>query len=284
MSQPEDICVPDYVAEYVLDYQLEEFKHAFSGRSIRGARVVEIGGDFHMVSARLFAANGATQVITTSLANSFSAEPLPAGVCCEPVDFSKVAVAENSVDLVYGVAVLEHLPDVDAVAQTIFRILSQDGVAHLHGCPLWAGPDGHHVWLYENQIEGFEAVPIDPSRPLYCFNDRARNPIPDWAHLVHAPEELVALLVKSAIPSANAAAAVDFVYNSNGRMFGSASNRLSANEIIRRFGHYFDVEIDRIVSSSPENEHFLKARKWFTEDDLRTAGLRLRLTKRKNLA
>lgn len=135
----ESICVPDYVATHVLDYQLEEFKQAYAGCSIKGARVVEIGGDFHMVSARLFAANGAAQVITTSLANSFSAKPLPTGVSCEPVDFSKVAVAENSVDLVYGVAVLEHLPDVDAVAQAIDRILAQDGVAHLHGCPLWGG-------------------------------------------------------------------------------------------------------------------------------------------------
>lgn len=124
---------------------------------------------------------------------------------------------------------------------------------------------------------------IDPSRPLYCFNDRARNPVPDWAHLVHSPAELTQLLVRDGIPPANADAAVDFVYNLSGRAFGSASNRLSSNELIRRFGRYFEVEVDRIVSGNAENAHFLKARARFTEDDLRTAGLRLRLTKRQKV-
>lgn len=275
------ICVPDYVAEHALDYQLDEFRRAYAGFNIKGARVVEIGGDFHMVSARLFAANGAAEVITTSLANSFSVKPLPSGVRCEPVDFSRVAVAENSVDIVYGVAVLEHLPSVDKVAQSIDRLLTQDGVAHLHGCPLWGGPDGHHLWLYENQVAGREAVGIDPSQPLYRFNDRARNPVPDWAHLVNSPAELAAILVEAGLPAANADAAVDFVYNTSGRAFGSASNRLTSNDIIRRFGHYFEVEIDRIVSDNDENVNFLKARARFTEEDLRTAGLRLRLQKRR---
>jgi hypothetical protein len=54
---------------------------------------------------------------------------------------------------------------------------------------------------------------------------------------------------------------------------------LSSNESIRRFGEYFEAEADRIVAGNPENEHFLKVWARFTEDDLRTAGLRLRLRK-----
>lgn len=280
MDKAEKFSVPKYVQDHIYDYQLDEFRNVYKAKEIKGARVVEIGGDYHLVSSRLFAANGATSVVTTSLANSFSPEPLPEVVSCRPVDFSQLTLEPNSVDLIFGVAILEHIPDAEQIATAIDRLLAPGGVAYLHGCPLWAGPDGHHIWLYENQIKGSEGMPCDPSDPIYCFNNVQKNPIPDWAHCVNDPRELMALLVSTGKQKLHAEAIANFVYNLDGKSFGSSSNRKSSSELISQFNQYFDVKVGRVLAQNQENEYYAFARRRFSEADLKTVGLRLTLTKR----
>ncbi|ACB95671.1 hypothetical protein [Beijerinckia indica] len=61
----QEIIIPDYVARHATSYQIDEFRKFFNRIDLRGKRVLEIGCDYNLVTARLFAANGADYVATT---------------------------------------------------------------------------------------------------------------------------------------------------------------------------------------------------------------------------
>jgi glycosyltransferase involved in cell wall biosynthesis/SAM-dependent methyltransferase len=270
--------VPDYVRQHATDFQLEEFDKVFSRIDLNGKHVLEIGCDYHLASARLFAANGAADVIATSLADWRSAEPMPPNVSFQVGDASYKGLPDQSIDIVYGIAILEHLPDIEHVALAIKRVLKPGGIAYLQGCPIWSGPYGHHIWLCENQIGGHESKSNDPANPLYSFADAVKNPIPHWSHLTHNSAQLADLLVDSGLPRDHAHGVSEFVFNRDGKFTGACSNFVPASEIMAKFSKYLDVKGDPILAHEQENVHFQEARALFTEEDLRSNGLRLWLT------
>jgi SAM-dependent methyltransferase len=279
-----EMVVPDYVRQTASPYHLEEFRKVFSRVDLRGKSVLEIGSDFHLASARLFAANGAAEVVANNLWEWRSPEPLPPNVTFRAGDISDVALPDHSFDVVYGVAVLEHIPDVGRVAQAVKRILHPGGVAYLQGCPVWTGALGHHVWLDAHQTAETEGVAWEAneawSETVYSFADPAKNPIPHWAHLTHTPAELREMLMAKDVPSVDAERIVRFVYNLDGRMTGACSNFKAPSEILDGFREHFAVECEPILHSEPENAEFRKASERYSESDLTTLGLQLWLTDR----
>lgn len=264
------IKIPDYVAQKAAGYQIDEFRKFFSRVDPRGKRVLEIGSDFHLASARLFAANGATQVIATNIGNWRSDEPLPPGVEFQVGDAGDVKFADASFDIIYGIAVLEHIPDFEKVAAAIDRLLNSNGVAYLQGCPLWPSSLGHHVWADRRAIDN--SSPADET--LYTFADPDKNPIPHWAHLVSSPKDMKGALIGKGVPLRHAEHLVRFIYNADGSMTGSCSNFKSASDVIAAFQDRFLVEVNRITDNTT-NEHFVSARAQYSESDLRTLGLEL---------
>ena len=117
-----ELIVPEYVRREASDYHFAEFDKVFSSIDLRGKRVLEIGSDYHLVSARLFAANGAVHVLATNLADWRSAEPLPANVSFRVGDVADIDLPPHSIDIVYGIAILEHVPDPERVALAIKRV------------------------------------------------------------------------------------------------------------------------------------------------------------------
>lgn len=274
------LSIPDYVRETAADYHFEEFERFVERVDIRGKRVLEIGSDFHLASARLFMANGAESIVATNIGDWKSDEPMPEGVEFQVCDASDADLAEGSFDIIFGIAIIEHVPDFHKLCASLKKFLKPDGVIYFQGCPLWAGTLGHHVW-YSPDAEDFEKTFATgggkKSKPMqYSFTDN--NPIPDWAHLAMSPDELTTLLVRDGIPEDHATGIVKYVHNLDGTMVGSCSNFFSASEVLDVMQGTFDVEIERIVSDIKPNKYFHLARNKYSEEDLRTLGLRVWMT------
>lgn len=274
--------VPEYVRQTAAEYHFEEFELLRSRVDIRGKRVLEIGSDFHLASARLFMANGADSVVATNIGDWRSDEPLPDRVEFRVCDASDADLPEQSFDIIYGIAIIEHVPDFERLCKAIKRFLKPNGVVYFQGCPMWAGTLGHHVWYSPDQEGDFEATFATgggkKSKPMqYSFTEN--NPIPDWAHLAMSPAELELLLVEEkGIPAKHAEGIVKYVYNLDGTMIGSCSNFYSASEVLGVMKEYFDVDSNPIWSDRKPNEYFEKAREKYSEEDLRTLGLRVWMT------
>lgn len=273
--------VPEYVRNTASDYHFEEFEKIRARVNIQGKRVLELGSDFHLASARLFAVNGATEVVANNLWEWHSAEPLPPNVRYCAGDFSSVDLPEHSFDIVYGIAILEHVLDVDSIALAVRRMLKPGGVAYLQGCPLWTGALGHHIYLDASQTEG-NPKDWEEGRPwtdaVYSFTDENKNPIPNWAHLNRTPNALQKMLVERGVPSGHAAQITNYVYNLDGKMAGACSNFKKPSEIVATFQNYFAVDCQRISYAEHDNPEFKNALETYSELDLSTLGLELWLT------
>ncbi|MEX0875964.1 MAG: glycosyltransferase, partial [Phycisphaerales bacterium] len=269
--------VPAYVKETAADYHFEEFERVLDRVDIRGKRVLEIGSDFHLASARLFMANGADSVVATNIGDWKSDEPLPDRVKFMVCDASDADLPEQSFDIIYGIAIIEHVPDFERLCKAIKRFLKPDGVIYLQGCPMWAGTLGHHVWYSSDSENDKATLAADDGKktgPIqYSFTEN--NPIPDWAHLAMPPAELEILLVEQGVPAPHAEGIVRYVHNLDGTMIGSCSNFFAASEVLEVMNRCFDVEVDRIISDRKPNEYFHKAREKYSEEDLRTLGMRV---------
>lgn len=282
-----EIRIPDYVGESAAPYQIEEFREFIERVDIRGKRVLEIGSDYHMCSARLFHANGARAVVGTNMGDGRSGEALPVGVELKVGDVSDIVCPPESFDIIYGIAVLEHIADLEKVCRAIKTLLRPDGVVYLQGLPLWSGPLGHHVW-YHPEPSGESAVVSAHGRVevpvLYRFDETARNPIPDWAHLVLSPGEMEGLLTRQGVPASDAAGITRFVYNLGDEKTGSSSNFKSASAILEELGRSFEIEVERIPfdldeekihSSTRKNSYYRRALRRYSKEDLWTQGLRV---------
>lgn len=274
--------IPAYVRETAAEYHFEEFEKFRQRIDVRGKRVLEVGSDYHLASARLFMANGADSVVATNIGDWKSDESLPDRVEFRVGDASDLDLPDQSFDIIYGIAIIEHVPNFERLCKAIKRLLKPDGVVYFQGCPMWAGSLGHHVW-YSPDTDGeyeatFAAGGGKKSKPMqYSFTKN--NPIPDWAHLAMSPEELETLLVEEQqLPHSHAEGIVKYVHNLDGTMIGSCSNFFSASEVLDVMQHHFETEVDRIWVDRKPNEYFEKALERYSEEDLRTLGMRVWMT------
>jgi SAM-dependent methyltransferase len=277
-----EIQIPKYVSDHIQGYQLEEFRQFFRRigvAGIRGKSVLEIGSDYYLAIARLFSANGAKRVVATSIGDWRSPEPLPSAIEYAVGDMGDLDLGSDRFDIVYGVAILEHVPDLNKVAHQIRRILAPGGIAYLQGCPLWASRIGHHVIVRKEKYDcglGEEPAPFEN---LYDFADEKKDPIPGWSHLTCSADAMIEILEQRRLPRQHAERIAQFVYNIGGKLTGSCSNFKCASQIISAFEWDFIVECDRTIDYM-HNDYFTASLSVYSELDLRTVGLRLWLTPR----
>jgi SAM-dependent methyltransferase len=167
--------IPKYVADNAIAYQIEEFRAFFNRIDVRGKKILEIGSDYHLAVARLFSANSADHVVATSIGNWRSGEPLPPNVEFWVGDVGDIDSQGKSFDIVYGMAILEHIPDLDKVTAKIDSLLRPEGVAYLVGCPLWPGSKGHHV-IVRKEKEDFETAQEADIEDIQFLNLYELNP------------------------------------------------------------------------------------------------------------
>lgn len=247
---------------------------------IAGKRVLELGGNSDCVAATPFAQHGASQVVVTGLRhvdrNQSPTHPL---ITLERADALRLSESYNeaSFDLVYGISILEHIPNPRRLLSEISHILSKGGMAFLQGAPLWSGPWGHHIhlfpWDQNYLITG--CYQFLPSEALLSRGINVINPIPDWGHLLYTPDEMGAILDQSNIPANDLEYILRSVYESDD------INRETARSICQAIGDsnlkVIELEYDRVRMPNETLETLRDIQS--TEEDFSIMGIRTVLLK-----
>lgn len=139
--------------------------------------IMEVGSDLDFAVARVILKLGAVLVYAVNPALPENAHPDDERIVVIRAGAEKTGLADSSLDAIFGVAVLEHISDPEAVARECARLLKPEGICYLQGNPLWTSAAGHHLWI-ERSAAG----------AAYKFNDNSRV-WDDWEHLVIKNEE-----------------------------------------------------------------------------------------------
>jgi glycosyltransferase involved in cell wall biosynthesis/SAM-dependent methyltransferase len=257
-----------YIDTHASPYHKPLFMEMFRHFDLKGKVVVEIGPDAHFITARLCLANGAQKVLAcTPAKNWVHWQDLPEGI--EPVfkNFldTDVPIPPQSVDIVFGVALLEHLEDLETVFQKIYSILAPGGKIFMQGGPCWTSMHGHHLWATK-----------DVSVP-YRFT--GRNPVPHWSHLVFTPEEMQNFLIRSgelAAPEDAQAIVREICYTSP----PIGSNKQTPTAMADAFRKYFYC-LEKRELTAEANAYYHKASAFWSEKDLQTHSISLTGRKKK---
>lgn len=191
-------------------------------------------------------------------------------------------IEDESVDIVVGLEVLEHLIDMRGFFAEFKRVLKKGGAAILHGYPMWTSPLGHNLWIEDK----------------FYFNDEEYNPLQPWEHLTLKDIEDVKNSLKN-----------NGYYKKDGKivadwLFGGVEvNRLSPREIFecatdttygndkyayktnenKSFDIYqtedFSYFMKRTFTQIPANSFYDKALSEYSEEDLWTEECLLTMTK-----
>lgn len=181
-------------------YQLRALDMAASHMLFQGATILEVGGDMKFQTAREMVRRGAARVVSINYSPSFSSKKITDQIDSINMDIRNLDQLHETFDLVFGVAILEHLNNLDIALENIFKRLKNGGRVYLHGGPIWTSHLGHHVWLHTK--DGIK----------YEFN--SNNPIPDWGHLLYSSDEMNDILLKKGIPEDHIDYILKYIYNS----------------------------------------------------------------------
>lgn len=169
--------------------------------SLAGARILEIGGDRWKYMSNRFVELGADQIDTINIVRRW-----PDKVFIAPKIFSQKldcrrltdAYEDNSFDLIFGVAVGEHITGIDVFLEQAKRVLRPGGHLFFHGGPVWSSGKGHHLF---HCVEGKQ----------YKFSDKD-CPVLNWEHLMHDATSLCALLKERGLPPSHAESIAEWIY------------------------------------------------------------------------
>lgn len=192
-------------------------------------------------------------------------------------------IPDNSVDLVLGYEILEHIKNLKNFFDNVKRVLKPNGKADLQGNPVWTCQNGHHLWIKDK----------------YIYNEKT-NPFQPWEHLLlNTKEKMFEALVSKDIPKEDCSEICDWIFNpdevsrhsptemisaaigrdivdissSKTEFFSSSLEQYSVDGFDFRFRRYFEKM----------NPHgfFFDAKEKYPEIDLKTAKVVLRIEKSK---
>ncbi len=198
----------------LLDYQRRVLGEFYSILNTDKKSVLEIGGVPPFSVAKTFLGMGANDVNVINLSSDFPERMVEGKVSYQKMDARKMSFADSSFDVIFGVAVLEHISDLETVLDECERVLKPGGCLFLHGGPIWSSCLGHHLYIDYDGIE-------------YRFMDNC--PIEPWEHLFHDAQSLVSELRGRGVVSTHAEAISEFVYQSN------YLNRYFPEDYMRKF-------------------------------------------------
>lgn len=90
------------------------------------------------------------------------------------------SIADESFDLVYCYATMEHVPNVEAAFSEMARVVRKGGVIYSLASPLWRSPGGHHMgeflnWPWIHLVKSADEIAdIAISNNLYSSDELAR--------------------------------------------------------------------------------------------------------------
>lgn len=222
---------------------------------IRGKRILEIGGDTRLQVANLMLNRGASHVTTVNYAPNFPDQNLGNRLVARKLDGTKLNehFPGGSFDVVFGVALIEHVHDLAQLLDQVYDVLTEDGAAVLKGSPIWTSELGHHLYVRR------------PGRH-FRFHVPGDNPIPPWHHLLWTRAEMEAFLQRErGIDPEDARAIGAFVYEHR------ALSRKGYSQILQAFrsSRFPVVELKEILGTAPDDAlmQVLSATEWGKDGD-----------------
>lgn len=170
-------------------------------KDLKGATVLEIGADAQGTAAQALLDAGAVKVLSSNFGERWPVETAGA-IERVRLDARDIAaqVADESIDLVFGIAVLEHIDGLAEFFAGAKRALKPGGLFFVQGAPIWSSSLGHHVGVIGEKGH-------------YRFGVPGANPMEPWEHLAHTQASLAAALAARDVWPADAEKIADFVYN-----------------------------------------------------------------------
>ena len=202
-------------------YQRKAVDALDAGIDLNGSLVLEIGCGSSLNTGRYLVHKGVDVVVCLDSRKRGVPETSTEQIRYVSADARHIPFADVSVDALLGIAVLEHLPEIDRVASEIYRVLKPGGMAYLTGGAFWASHWGHHVYVVKKDVR-------------YCFNED-NNPVPNWGHLLYERSELTKILLDRGVPTDHVEEIVHMIYESSGL------NRFRPSEIERAFSRQLFV-------------------------------------------
>lgn len=199
------------------DYQvpmLERMLKFTNLTTLEGFKICEIGGDGQFGIARLLSRLSGNEVVVSSpdpYTTLSDDELQKEGVILKRLPFESMESKDNTFDLIYGCAVLEHIVHMEDFFKSAFKRLKPGGLLIVNGCPIWYSATGHHTHRKLDNV-------------LYSFGD-PKCPVKPFSHLCLTKEEQYSTLIRKNIPSEHARLICEQIYDS------SHINRLSISEI-----------------------------------------------------
>jgi hypothetical protein len=197
-------------------------------RPFAGATVLEIGADREGFAAQMLLDAGAKRIISTNFGAKWPHET-DGAIERMRLDarYMPATFPEGSIDIIFGVAVLEHIDRLDMFFEGARHILAEGGVMYAHGGPIWSSARGHHVGLKGEAKH-------------YRFGNNDTNPIRDWTHLVLDKKSLAEDLIAREVPQADAEMIAAQIYESDDR------NRIGYRSMCQIFEQSGMTLIERI--------------------------------------
>lgn len=235
-------------------YQKKAITSLCDNFNIKGKKILEIGGDLSYSVASYLVNNGAEHVTSINIDPKFKTKEVSKKVSAKNQSATELSESyeDETFDIVFGVAILEHIDNTSLLLKQIYSVLKDNGVVLLQGGPLWTCSIGHHVWVNCNDN-------------VYRFNNQMKNPIPNWYHLILTPDRMKNYLVNQKdIPPKNADQIVNYVYNGQDlSRIGYADllevfnqSQFKILEVLQRYGAKPDHQtLDKLNSIFPKKQH-----------------------------
>jgi len=201
-------------------------------RALAGATVLEIGADKDSISAGMLCDAGAARVISTNFDPDWPHD-VRGAVERRPLDARLIGESceARSLDVIFGVAVLEHIDGLGAFFAGVRRALKPGGLLFVHGGPIWSSAIGHHLKL-------------DCGPRAYRFSDAKHNPVRSWTHLFLSKDQMTADLA-ARVPAEDAQAIASAIYDTpdqNRQGYRAINDAFAASglSLVERFDNAFN--------------------------------------------
>lgn len=131
---------------YNKGYLSEMLKHV---PPVTGQHVLELGCSDGLV-CDLVRSTGAAKVTGIDLLENVGCNFPDPGIEYHRMDGEALAFEDDTFDLVYSIATLEHVRDPYKILSEIQRVLKPEGYCYIQAAPLFHSPFGHHQFAYFN--------------------------------------------------------------------------------------------------------------------------------------
>lgn len=214
-----------------LNHQTSAYRVLSRYTSFEGKDILEVGGAQSCESIYPFLKEGAVSAVVTGL-NHISEERVSEDynlriLRADALKLSSV-FKPCSFDVIYGLSVVEHIPQPKTFLEEIYTVLKPGGFCYFEGNPIWSSAKGHHLWIatwggeYQNKTTANYLFSEWPGQP-------STNPLPDWSHLLMTTSEMEEYLAEKKIPSGDIDCIIDWVFRSD------EINRINMSEIAEAY-------------------------------------------------